>query len=110
MKIDSYSFGEIVIDRKKYTNDVIIYPSKIQSWWRKKGHEVNPRDITEIMQNKPDLLIIGTGTSGLMQVKGETKNILKQNDIEFIAVKTEEACKIFNEKIGKVIAALHLTC
>ena len=112
MKIDSYSFGEIVIDGKKFTNDVIIYPDRIESnWWRKEGHELNPEDITEIIKEKPDLLIIGTGSSGLIEVKEGTKKILKQNNIEFVSVKTEEACRIFNEKSnGKIIAALHLTC
>ena len=39
MKIDSYSFGRIVINGKTYTSDVIIFPDKVDaSWWRKEGH------------------------------------------------------------------------
>ena len=111
MKIQSFSFGQIIVDGKKFTDDVIIYSDRIDSsWWRKEGHELNPEDITEIIKEKPDLLIIGTGTANLMKVKEETKQILKQNNIEFVVVKTEEACKIFNNSSGKVIAALHLTC
>jgi len=110
MKINSYSFGRITIDNKTYNQDIIIYPNKITTWWRKEGHELNPEDITEIIKKNPDLLIIGTGAHGLMKVKEETKEILRKRNIEFISAKTEEACRIFNESSRKVIAALHLTC
>jgi len=110
MKIESYSFGKIIIDGKIYTEDVII-SDKIESWWRKESHQVYPKDIQGIIREKPDLLIIGTGAYGAMKVNEETKEILKQNNIEFVSVKTEEACRIFNETTDKkVIAALHLTC
>jgi len=110
MKIQSYSFGRIVVDEKIYTEDIIIYPDRIENWWREESHDVKQKDITGIIKQRPDLLIIGTGASGFMSVNGETKEILKQKNIEFIIVKTEEACKIYNESSGKVIAALHLTC
>jgi len=110
MKIESYSFGEIVINGKKFTNDVIIYPDRIEKWWRKQGHELNPEDITEIIKEKPDLLVIGTGANGCMEVKDVTRKILKQNNIEFTSARTDEACRIFNGTRGKIIAALHLTC
>lgn len=110
MKIQSYSFGRIIIDGKMYTEDVIIFSDKIENWWRKESHNVYPKDIKSIIREKPDLLIIGTGAYGVMKVKEETKEILKQNNIEFISVKTKEACKMFNENSGKVVAALHLTC
>jgi len=31
MKIDSYSFGRIVIDGQVYTSDVIIYPDRVDA-------------------------------------------------------------------------------
>ena len=39
MRIDRYAFGNIVIDGKAYTKDVIIFPDRVYSpWWRKDGH------------------------------------------------------------------------
>lgn len=39
MHIENYNFGEIKIDGKTYTSDVIIYKDKVEdSWWRKEGH------------------------------------------------------------------------
>jgi hypothetical protein len=112
MKIDSYSFGKIVIDGKAYHSDVIIYPDRVKAdWYRVKGHEVNPSDIDEIIEAKPDLLIIGTGAYGLVKVSQKTKELLHKNDIELIAKPTKEACEEYTRrKNEKVIAGLHLTC
>lgn len=110
-KIDSFRFGQITIDGKGYTSDVVIFPNRVNSsWWRKEGHELNPEDIKEILEEKPELLIVGTGTSGLMKVKEETRKILEEKGIRLIERRTPEACKLYNESKGKVVAALHLTC
>jgi hypothetical protein len=68
--------------------------------------------VREVVQEKPRVLIVGTGASGLIEVKSETKKLLENKGIELIAKPTSEACRLFNEKSKneKVIAALHLTC
>ena len=46
MHIDSYSFGQIVIDARAYASDVIIYSDRVDAaWWRKEGHRLHPEDI-----------------------------------------------------------------
>ncbi|MGB8657420.1 MAG: MTH938/NDUFAF3 family protein, partial [Candidatus Zixiibacteriota bacterium] len=71
--IDSYDFGEIVIDSKSYTSDVIIYPDGVNSsWWRKEGHELCIDDLGGVLDGKPDVVIVGTGNPGLMKVLPET--------------------------------------
>ncbi len=47
MNIDSYAFGNIVIDGMRFTSDLIIYPDGriVDGWWRQSGHlmtEVDP--------------------------------------------------------------------
>ncbi|GAH23507.1 unnamed protein product, partial [marine sediment metagenome] len=75
MIINSYSFGSITIDGKNYRSDVIIFPDKINSrWWRKSGHLLSDEDIGEILKYKPEMLIIGTGASGLMMVDQKVKD------------------------------------
>ena len=111
--IDSYTFGKIVIDGNTYNSDVIIFPDRVDaSWWRKEGHKLHIEDITEIIQEKPEVLVVGTGNTGLMRVLPETKKYIESKGLELVIEKTEEACKIFNglSKSKKVIAALHLTC
>lgn len=59
--IDSYSFGNITTDGKKFTKDLIIFPEKINSRWRRKiGHLLPEDDIAEKLDYKLEVLIIGT--------------------------------------------------
>ena len=111
--IDSYNFGSIVIDGKKYRSDIVIFPDRVNSkWWRKSGHLLLEEDIQEIIEYKPQILVIGIGAYGLMKVDEKTKNKLKSLGIDCIIKKTSEAVKEYNKISGKkkVVCALHLTC
>lgn len=118
MKIEHYSFGRITIDGKIYSSDVIIYPADRRvdpSWWRKEGHLLQPDDLIDIIAARPDILIIGTGYSGVMVVPRETIDYVGERGIELHVEKTSKAVELFNrlqsERPDKVIiAALHLTC
>jgi len=113
MKIDSHSFGRITIDGRVYTRDVVIYPERVDDqWWRKEGHELSPQDLTEILDQAPEILVVGTGDLGCMRVLAETKELLKARGVQLIECSTRRACEEYNRLSGgkKVIAALHLTC
>ena len=111
--IDSYSFGSIAVNGKRYNSDVIIYPDRVNSsWWRKEGHNLCPEDLQEVLQYQPEVLVIGQGKPGLMKVGSDLIEQLKRQGIEVIVASTEKAVKAYNE-LGagkKVVAALHLTC
>lgn len=111
--IDHYDFGRISIDGKSYNNDLIIFPDKIRDdWWRKEGHKLHIEDLKEVLEVRPEVLVVGTGYSGLMKVPSETRRYIESKGIELTAQKTAEACKTFNSlaKSRRVVAALHLTC
>lgn len=114
IKIEKYEFGEIFINGKKYTRDLIISPDKIkENWWRKEGHSLCIEDLKEVIDYKPEILIIGTGYSGVMEVQRDLIKEIERNGIKVIVKKTKEAIEIFNEYIEKnkkVVFALHLTC
>jgi len=113
MMIESYDFGRIVVGGRKFESDLVIFPDRIKGdWWRKEGHTLSVDDIKEIIEVKPEVLIVGTGYSGLMKIHPGTDRYLKSTGIELIAAKTKEACEIYNElsKSRRVVAALHLTC
>ncbi len=114
MKIKSYGFGRIEIDGKVYTSDVIIYDDHVDSsWWRKEGHYLQVEDIKEILNAKPDVIVLGMGKYGTMKVSNDVIKELESRSIEFIYANTDEACKRHNEMISgekRVITALHLTC
>ena len=83
--IDSYNFGQIVINGKKYTSDIIIFPDRVQDdWWRNESHELTLKDVTGIMSENPEILLVGTGAPGMIRVLPEVelylheKNLLKR--------------------------------
>jgi len=113
MAIEKYDFGELLVDGVTYHSDVIIYPDRVDSsWWRKEGHQLQPADLQGVLAAAPEVLVVGTGYSGCMQVLRETEELLKRAGIELVAVPTEQACQRYNALRGKrrVVAALHLTC
>lgn len=111
--INSYSFGVIEIDGRRYRSDVIIYPDRIDdSWWRQEGHNLVLEDIMSILDYNPDILVVGTGCYGAMRVSSEVREDMKSRGIRLVAEKTGDAVRTFNELSAnnKVVAALHLTC
>jgi hypothetical protein len=113
MHIDDYAFGKIVIDGRSYTSDVIVYPDRVDaSWWRKEGHTLQEADLADVLAAEPQILVIGTGFSGIMQVPPQTEDFLRSKGIRVYIEKTGRASAIFNENkaAGKIIGAFHLTC
>jgi len=111
--IDSYHFGEIVIDGKKYSSDVIISPDRVRdNWWRKTGHELCVEDIAEVITENPEVLVVGTGDSGLMKVLPEVEQAIQAHGIKLIVEPTDKACNTYNQlsHSQRLVAALHLTC
>jgi hypothetical protein len=113
VRIEEYRFGRIVIDGQTYNSDVVVYDDRVTSdWWRKKGHELSVQDITDVFDEKPQALVVGTGSPGLMKVLPETRVALEEKKIELFVAPTEEACALYNDLCTKrrTVACLHLTC
>ena len=117
--IEGYDYGVLRIDGKEYHSDVIIYPDSSLggcrvdgSWWRKEGHRVDRADVENVVKARPDVLVVGTGYYGCMEVPTETKELLKDAGIELCIEPTLQACDKYNQlkAVRKVAAALHLTC
>ncbi len=111
--IDSYHFGQIVINGQKYSSDVVIFSDRVKDdWWRKTGHELCVEDIAEVITENPEVLVVGTGASGLMMVLPEVQEELETRNIKLIVEPTGEACDIYNQlsRFQRVVAALHITC
>ena len=111
--IDSYQFGLIVVNGKKYTSDVIIFPDSVtDNWWRKTGHQLCLDDIAEVITENPEVLVVGTGASGLMKVLPEVRQVVDARGIELIVEATDKACHTYNQlcRSRRAVAALHLTC
>ncbi|HDQ14422.1 MAG TPA: hypothetical protein ENN41_06375 [Sediminispirochaeta sp.] len=112
-EIESYSFGKMVVDGETYTDDLILYPDAIQSrWYRKEGHELSIDDLPEVVKRRPQVLVVGTGSSAQLHIFETTKKKLLEYGIEVVAAPTDRAVNYYNRLKSKkhTIGAFHLTC
>ena len=64
--IQEYRFGLIVIDGKTYNYDVEVrWTGNVLSWQRKESHVIDVEDAERAIEQNPEIVIIGTGESGL---------------------------------------------
>ena len=112
--IETCSFGSIVIDGKSYTSDLLIYPDGhvMDSWTRKNGHRLSKDDISSLIESGPEIIIAGTGVSGLVKPERELEGLLSLKAIKFIPAPNQQAIRFYNELLStkKVGACFHLTC
>ncbi|MGD2205330.1 MAG: Mth938-like domain-containing protein [Anaerolineae bacterium] len=112
--IDSYRFGQIVIDGQVYRSDIILFPDRVDAgWWRVKGHELAVADLADVLADPPEVLVVGTGCYGRMAILQETEQALAAQNVQLIAQPTRTACQTVNDMLAtgrRVVAALHLTC
>jgi hypothetical protein len=112
--IERFEFGSIVIDGKQYTSDLIIYPDGqvVDCWHRKEGHRLSKDDIDKLIDLEPEVIIAGTGVSGLMRPEDQLTEQLRQKGIEFLAAPNKKAMGLYNQLSSKkkVGACFHLTC
>jgi hypothetical protein len=114
MRIDSFAFGTATVDGVEFGSDLLILPPVvIASWWRQKGHSVAMSDLEGVAVYRPDVLVVGSGVSGMMKVPESTIRELESLDIRVEIYATGEAVERFNDLVEegeKVAAAVHLTC
>ena len=112
-KIEQYRFGRVIVDGQIYAKDLVIEADGvIENWRRVTSHLLAIDDLTEVLEAKPDLLVVGQGSFGKMKVPPETIKHLERAGIEVIAQPTGRACETYNQfrEQRHVVAALHLTC
>ena len=98
MQIDDYSYGRLRIRDAVYEDDLVVYPERVQPRWSHREDErVSPVDIRDVLDYQPDLLIIGQGDSQVMELTPDTRQVLAQLGIEWVARSTGEAVELFNE-------------
>ncbi len=113
MHIERYEFGLIVIEGQIFKTDVLIWPGRIKSdWWRHEAHLLQLDDVAEALAANPQVLVVGQGEPGKMQVDPALEAYLQDRGVELLAHPTREACRVINDLSAarRLAAALHLTC
>ena len=121
MRIDAFRFGSIEIDGRKYGKDVLIDGDggirKRKGGFLKFGsHNISKEEVEDLAGSteKPDMLIVGLGTSSAAVLDPTAETWAGEAGIELVVVPSSEAVEKFNreqEKGEKRVAALiHITC
>jgi hypothetical protein len=111
--IDSYQFGKIVIDGQEYSNDVMIHSDgRVDKWWRREGHIVALQDIETLLQESPEVLIVGAGLPGMMSLPGGLITYLQDKGVHVIYDRTDRAIETYNthHDSKRTAAVFHITC
>jgi len=117
MKARLVKFGEIAVEGKRYTHDVVIDGGKVRK--RKKGPSKQfrekfghtPLSAEEEIPWGGKRLIVGTGAYGALPVMNEIRAEAKQRGIDIIAAPTPDMCQLLEEvNKGQAYAILHCTC
>jgi hypothetical protein len=111
-RLEHYSFGRIVVDGEEQTRDLIVLPGRVHlNWWRREGHSLAIEDLSDVEDELPDKLILGTGAHGQLRPPRPVIEELERRGIDVEIMDTADAVRRYGDLDERTTAAaLHLTC
>ena len=111
-KLERYEFGQVVVEGRQETRDLIVLPHRIvRDWWRAEGHILDLSDLAPVFDELPERLIVGCGASMRMRPKADLLAHLQERGIAVEVLPTAEAVRRYAElDPARTAVALHLTC
>ena len=105
--INEYKYGFFKIDGKDFYDDIKIIDRKVK-FWECRTREITLKEVKDLIDSQPQLIIIGLGAGGLITVANEVRDLLRMKKIPFVAEKNKKACELYNQALeeGKKVAAL----
>ena len=118
IKIDSFSFGSIVIEGKKYGHDVLLFPDGMVrerkgGLWKFGSHTIRKEEIEELVKANPEVIIVGTGTNGRAKLAPDADSLVQETKVDRAILPSQEAVEKLNQLVGegkRVAALFHITC
>ncbi len=112
VRIDGTSFGSITVDGKHYPHDVWVFADgSIRR--RDRDHEFTLDELDLLLKGKPEVVVVGTGQSGCVQIDEGAVREAGRRGIKIISEVTPNALKRYNEVAKakhRVAGAFHTTC
>ena len=116
--IDGTRFGSITIDGETFGRDILIRLSGEVKKRKKKlskavygtSHIVSLEEAKHVYQEGAELLIVGTGQSGLVELSEEAADYFRRKRCRVELFPTQQATEAWNEAEGPVIGLFHVTC
>lgn len=112
IKIDFTKFGEVSINGKIYYSDMLVcWDGKIE--FRVKKHIFDMDDFIALLKMKPEVIVIGTGQTGIVKISDEVRQTAEDKKIKLYVDPSPKAVDMFNGLVAqgkKAIALIHTTC
>jgi hypothetical protein len=111
------AFGEIELQGRLYTSDVVIDAGRVEKRHKKPskryreeyGH--TPLSAEERIPWSGARLVVGTGASGSLPIMPAVRADAERRGVELVAAPTEEALRLLRDvEAQDVYAVLHVTC
>jgi len=74
------------------------------------SHTVGPEELEKVCKGGPEVLFVGSGASGQMEVNADARRFLQQRHIRYEILPTPEAIEAYNRATGRRAALMHVTC
>jgi len=118
LRIDSFRFGSIVIEGRKYGRDVLMLADgtvkqRKGGFWKFGSHVFKKEEIDELVRANPEVIVLGTGTNARAKLASDAELLMKEANIELMAVPSHEAVERLTrlvEEGKRVSAIIHITC
>lgn len=117
-RIKGTDFGSIGIGEEVYQHDVLIRLGGGVKKRKKKlskavygtSHVISLNEAKYIYEKGAELLVVGTGQYGLVQLSDEAAKYFERKKCRVKLQPTPEAIQVWNEAKGDVIGLFHVTC
>ncbi|RLE94020.1 MAG: hypothetical protein DRN04_04855 [Thermoprotei archaeon] len=119
--IEGTGFGYIIVNGVRYDHDIVVHvdgsvtkrKKELSKPYKKGVHTpLAPPEIEEILDENPEIAIIGSGQYGALPILDETIKLLEEKNVKYIIEKTPKAIEEYNKlsKEKRVAGIFHVTC
>jgi glucokinase len=117
-KIGKAVFGEITIGKRIYRRDLYI---SVQGTVKKRdksiakeiygnAHTLGPKELEKVCRGGPEILFVGSGMEGRMELTEDALLFLSQRSIQCEILPTPKMIEAYNKSRQRKAAVIHLTC
>jgi len=106
--INEFKYGFFKVDKKDHYGDIKLIDGGVKQWSTREGFKISVEDIKDILKTKPEMVLIGTGASGLLKISEGVEMEIRGRKVRLQKGKTMDMCELYNklEKEGKKVNAL----
>ena len=119
--IERFEWGHFQVDGQTHSEngegvgkDIFMVGRDVRAWKERKGHRLKPGMVACALAEEIDILVIGIGVNGAIDVTKKTRRAIKAAGVSRLIIeKTPEACAAYNRLVregARAALLAHGTC